>query len=101
MFKTGTAEGDRNILESENEPDVMFDLQSLKNDSMDSDDEKDYIDKKAKKIGDIINHVKKNHEKQERMFFDFEKNLGLKIKTLVKDVGDEDDKHLNDPNVDL
>lgn len=44
--------------------------------------------------------MRKNHERQERMFHDFEKNLGLKIKAL-NEYEDDKDQALNDPMVDL
>jgi hypothetical protein len=98
--KTGTYEGDRNLVEAEQDPDIMLDLKSARHSSLDSEDEKSYIETKAKKIGDIINQVKKNQERQERMFLDFEKNLGLKIKALI-DYDDDKDQALNDPMLDL
>lgn len=100
MDKTGTYEGDRNLVEAEQDPDIMLEVQSSRQGSLDSEDEKNYIETKAKKIGDIINQVRKNHERQERMFHDFEKNLGLKIKALIE-YDDDKDQALNDPMVDL
>ena len=41
----------------------MIKLKANKNDDFDSEDEKNLIENKAKKIGDIIGQVRRNQEK--------------------------------------
>jgi hypothetical protein len=54
MDKVGTYEGDKNLVEADNDPDLFVDVQSSRHDSLDSEDEKTYIDAKVKRIGHIM-----------------------------------------------
>lgn len=58
------------------------------------------IERKAKKIGDILGQIKRNKEKSELMFRDFEKNLGMKLK-VMNEYEDKNDEGLNNPMLDL
>lgn len=100
LNQVGTNEGDRALYEAQEDPNFNIDYKNIDYGEKDSDDEREKIEKKAKKIGDIMSQIKRNKEKSDLMFRDFEKNLGLKLKVL-NEYENPDDEATNNPILDL